>query len=61
MSTSTCDENVPEPPSKILEVLKVMASGCKKMLERNSGTGISKLGELKWFNGCLKKRNCTLF
>lgn len=54
-------ENVPEPPSKILEVLKVMASGCRRMLERNSGTRISKLGELKCFNGCLKKRNCTLF
>lgn len=50
-------ENVPEPPSKILEVLKVMASGCRRMLERNSGTRISKLGELK----CLKERNCTLF
>lgn len=42
-------ENVPEPPSEILEVLNAVASVCRRMLERNSGIRISKLGELKWF------------
>lgn len=41
-------ENVPE----ILEVLKAVANVYRRMLERNSGTRISKLGELK----CCKRK-----
>lgn len=42
-------ENMPEPLSEVLEVLKSVANVYRRMLERNLGTRISTLGELKCF------------
>lgn len=55
--SSMMKENVPEPPSEILEVLKAVASVYRRMLERNSGTRISKLGEVKWFKKKITAEN----
>lgn len=61
--SSMMKENVLETPSEILEVLKAVANAYRRTLERNSGTRISKLGDLKWFKRknnswkCSKKDN----
>lgn len=55
--SSMMTENVPEPPSEISEILKAVVSVYRRMVERNLGTRISKLGELKWFKRKITAEN----
>jgi len=55
--SSVMKKNVSKPLSEILEVLKAVASVYRRMVERNSGARISKLGELKCFKRKITAEN----
>lgn len=57
--SSVIKENVPEPLSEVLEVLKSVANVSRRMLERNLGTRISTLGELKCFKSKKNSWKCS--